>query len=520
MKRMSFILSILILVLVSTSIQAQIPRIINYQGLLWGSNEQPVPEGNYKITFSLYEEDGTKLWTEVHDPVFIRGGMIHVHLGVTQPLNLPFDHQYFLGIQVGNDPELQPRMLLTPAPYSFRAEEANTVGGLRASKVPEPHVLFPLGSDGKFPASVLPTNGPSGDYLKKNEPDVSEGNFPNPMLRISNLGNGQGVIGRSNNNDGVVGWAGANNKSGVFGHSTSGLGVLGRSDNNDGVVGWTGAGNKSGVYGYSTDGIAVTGRSTNNYGVLAKSDNSHSLYIPGSGAAGVKVESAAHNGIDVVSANHEGVLVRSAGRDGVMVGNANWSGVYVANANYDALRVQRAGQDGLRIFDTIGRYYIKLGSDTNPRFIFSKGGAAHADSGWFGPADFAELIEVDGSVASYEPGDVLVISNDKDKSVTLSSHPNSTSIIGVYSTKPGFIGSTHPMKGKYDNEIPVAITGIVPCKVSTENGPIKRGDLLTTSSTPGYAMKASDPKVGTILGKAMQSLENGMDKIEVLIILQ
>jgi hypothetical protein len=76
------------------------------------------------------------------------------------------------------------------------------------------------------------------------------------------------------------------------------------------------------------------------------------------------------------------------------------------------------------------------------------------------------------------------------------------------------------MEDKYDNEIAVAITGIVPCKVSTENGAIQRGDLLTTSSTPGYAMKATEHKVGTIVGKAMGRLANGKGKIEVLVMLQ
>jgi hypothetical protein len=76
------------------------------------------------------------------------------------------------------------------------------------------------------------------------------------------------------------------------------------------------------------------------------------------------------------------------------------------------------------------------------------------------------------------------------------------------------------MEDKYDNEVPVAITGIVPCKVTSENGPITRGDLLTSSSRPGYAMKATDLQTGTILGKALGSLETGSGKIEILVILQ
>jgi hypothetical protein len=80
---------------------------------------------------------------------------------------------------------------------------------------------------------------------------------------------GRGLLGRSDTNDGVVGWSGGGeNKSGVFWHTQNGVGVKGRSDNNDGVVGWTGGGNKSGVFGHSKGGIGVTGMSEYNDGLV------------------------------------------------------------------------------------------------------------------------------------------------------------------------------------------------------------------------------------------------------------
>jgi hypothetical protein len=516
------------MLIVSVS-QSEIPRVINYQGMLLGSNEQPVPEGHYKLTFNLYDEPGNLLWSEIHNDVFIAGGMFQVMLGTVNHLGIPFDQPYFLGIQVGNEPELSPRMLLTSAAYAIRAEDADKLLGISLSTEPEPGKLLPLNPNGKFPASVLPA-AVGGHYLKKGEPDTSGGTSNEPMLLISNLGNGdgingrsvngRGIEGRSDNHNGIVGWTGASNKSGVFGQSTNGNGVTGRSDNSDGTVGWTGAIDKSGVFGHSTNGAGVTGSSVNNAGVVARSDNSHGLSIPYAKVNGIDIVKADKNGVKVYQSNESAIYVESAGHDGVRVTNANWSGVYVQNAGYDAIRVQGAGQDGLRIFDNIGRYYIWLGSDTNPTFLVSRRGAVFADSGFFGGSDLAELIEVEGSFTSFEPGDVLVISDDKDRAAALSSQPYSTSVMGIYSTKPGFIGSSHPMSEKFDSEIPVAITGIVPCKVSTENGAIKRGDLLTTSSTPGYAMKATDPKIGTVLGKALEPLETGKGKIEALIILQ
>lgn len=135
-------------------------------------------------------------------------------------------------------------------------------------------------------------------------------------------------------------------------------------------------------------------------------------------------------------------------------------------------------------------------------------------------ADFAEQLAVEGREADYEPGDVLVISAVADRAVALASEPFATAVMGVYSTQPALLASApdtdDPLAG-----IPVAITGIVPCKVSAENGPIRRGDLLVTASTPGHAMRAGDnPPQGTVLGKALGELEEGNGVIEILVTLQ
>jgi len=135
-------------------------------------------------------------------------------------------------------------------------------------------------------------------------------------------------------------------------------------------------------------------------------------------------------------------------------------------------------------------------------------------------ADFAEQMAVDGSDTKYEPGDVLVISNNADRMVELSSKAYSTAVIGVYSSDPAVLAGApdtdNPLSG-----IPVAIVGIVPCKVSAENGAIQRGDLLVTASKPGYAMRAGEnPPQGTVLGKALEPLEKGAGTILILVTLQ
>ena len=137
-----------------------------------------------------------------------------------------------------------------------------------------------------------------------------------------------------------------------------------------------------------------------------------------------------------------------------------------------------------------------------------------------GGADFAEQMAVTGPEADYEPGDVLVISTDADRAVELSVEPFATAVIGVYSTEPAVLAGApdtdDPLGG-----IPVTITGIVPCKVSAENGPLHRGDLLVTASTSGHAMRAGpNPPQGTVLGKALGELSEGTGVIQVLVTLQ
>ena len=137
-----------------------------------------------------------------------------------------------------------------------------------------------------------------------------------------------------------------------------------------------------------------------------------------------------------------------------------------------------------------------------------------------GGADFAESVRTGGGKASYEPGDVLVIDPDSDRQFSLSSSPYSTFVAGIYSTRPGVVASSHRSEDPaLSGEIPMAMVGIVPCKVSTENGPISRGDLLVTSSIPGYAMRGTDKALlpGAIIGKALQPLSAGKGKIDVLV---
>ncbi|MFC3159862.1 hypothetical protein ACFOEQ_16445 [Chryseobacterium arachidis] len=135
-------------------------------------------------------------------------------------------------------------------------------------------------------------------------------------------------------------------------------------------------------------------------------------------------------------------------------------------------------------------------------------------------ADVAEAFDVEGNTSEYEPGDILVISTDSDRTVEKSSKPYSNLVAGVYATKPGVLLTEENIDSELIGKVPMGVIGVIPTKVCLEGGAIKRGDLLVTSSKTGVAMKANlkKVKIGQVLGKALQDYDqNGIGKINVLV---
>jgi hypothetical protein len=165
---------------------------------------------------------------------------------------------------------------------------------------------------------------------------------------------------------------------------------------------------------------------------------------------------------------------------------------------------------------------VKLTSGSGGSMTFADGTVQ--STAWTGAVcggDYAESVDVTGNRKDYQTGDVLVIASGAEGDVAKATEPYSTMVAGIYSTKPGVVGRRQT-SSKNPGEIPMAMVGIVPTKVSAENGPIRRGDLLVTSSSVGYAMKGTDRTrmLGAVIGKAMGSLDSGKGVIEVLVTLQ
>ncbi|MEO0180799.1 MAG: hypothetical protein ABIM74_02160 [candidate division WOR-3 bacterium] len=386
---------------------------------------------------------------------------------------------------------------------------------------------------------------------------------------VGGFSNSTGVFG-SGNNYGVFGWGGiygvygqydannygylGSNQVGAFGTGTL-YGVVGRYDaNNYGYLGGNGTGaygtgTNTGVYGYvstpdadtGVKGVASGGGGAadigvygfgyhgvwgyGEYGVIGQASTIGVYgyaYTP-DGDTGVKgVTDASNNDVGVWGSGFYGVWGQSNNYCGVY-GNGNWYGVFGYATHYGIVGYSNTGT-AIYGYTTNANDTVLLLEGTTPgdaEFRFMTDGNAYADGTWnSGGADFAEMVSVEGERAGYEPGDVLVISDKPDVYMEKCSEPYSTKVAGIYSTQPGFTAGS-PEEGS--DGVPMAVVGFVPCKVSGEGGAIKKGDLLTTSSTPGYAMKASPVDLGgveiyrpgTILGKAMEDFSG--DKGVILI---
>lgn len=132
-----------------------------------------------------------------------------------------------------------------------------------------------------------------------------------------------------------------------------------------------------------------------------------------------------------------------------------------------------------------------------------------------------DLAENYAAGCDLDPGDVVCLDHAGD-SIVASEQPNDLAVLGIVSTAPGVLLNSG-RDGERQKMHPVALCGRIPCKVVDENGAIGMGDLLTSSSTAGHAMKARPIKVdgqeiyrpGTIIGKALGTLESGTGTIEV-----
>jgi uncharacterized low-complexity protein len=440
---------------------------------------------------------------------------------------------------------------------------ANALGASPAVYALSPNNIGVYGS-GKTGAYFTTNQGgaPSADHEAVNVTTEYDHNPGIGILTKGAYSNGVSIETRSINTDGVYVDAKGGTSAGVNAHmrgpDSVGLHTVAYSDDSTGVFAMAEGLNSramqavttrssspaidvftEGQYsdgvsietrGFNTDGVYVDAKGESSAGVnahmreadsvglhtVAYSGNSYGVFVMAEGADSYGVYATTTNAnspavyATASAANSRGVYAKSQQSEGV-VGEA------ISAAGVKGYSTTKAGLWGVSDND-VGVYGDTV-SGTYGVFTNDK---MYAGAGIDAPnVDVAEFMPVTGDTGS---GTVLVIG--KGGVLSPSTQAYDTRVAGIVSTEPGVSLGIKP--GGNDGEALIAVAGRVPCRVDASYGAIAEGDLLTSSPTPGHAMKAEPVTIngielyrpGTVIGKAMESLTSGTGTIEVLVTLQ
>ena len=494
--------------------QAQASIAIPYSGRLNDEAGQSVPDGAYDFTFALYDAkaDGALLWSETQKSVPVKGGAFAASLGAVTPIaaNVLGSDERWLAVGVRGPGETN-FIALTPR-QSLNAVSPAAPAAPQALSCAHTHLGETWNAGINTVSNGLAITG-TLDWSRS-------------VIRGVNYGTGPSVWGQNYSGSGN-GVRGQNYSSGigVYGASESGVGVAGSS----GSVGVQGTGSITGVVGSGTN---TSGPAYGVYGETASNAGGSGVYGKASTttgyADGVTGLADAYSSVGGRFNNNGGGVALWASSDGsgadratFRAHNANPAGGVTAyltnNSTFATTHIENSGAGEVVFLKSNGGTFLRaLNNVDDPKFRLDYDGWGRSDAGWTTPAsDFAEMFP---AVKGLEPGDVLVIG--PDGKLARSAEAYQSTVVGVYSTKPGFVGGS-PVDGETGDTIPLAVVGIVPTKVSAENGAIQPGDLLVASATPGHAMKAgSNPPQGTVIGKALEKLDAGTGAIKILATLQ
>ncbi len=157
-----------------------VPRYLSVQGVLRDNLGDPVTSAR-NFTFRIYNvsSGGSALWTEVQ-ALTPDEGRYSFLLGTNTALDLPFDQDYWLGIEIDSDGEMNPRYRIASSAYAFTAE---TLCGIPVLPTPMADFLLPLDGLAKFPVSVIDTGAGANQIVQL------DGDGKLPGVDGSNLAN-------------------------------------------------------------------------------------------------------------------------------------------------------------------------------------------------------------------------------------------------------------------------------------------------------------------------------------------
>ena len=435
-----------------------------YQARL--TDEDVPADGDYDFEFKLYHDPdtGTQVGsTRTLDDVPVTDGLFTVELDfgdVFDGTALWLEVGVRRGDETGAYTTLSPRHELTGAPYAFSLRPGAVISDT-TSYVGLNHWHLAI---------------KAGVYAK------SEGYFSSGVYGESDRG--FGVCGGSDSFYGVYGYS--DSSSGVYGESDSSHGVYGESDSSHGVRGWARA------------------DSGETYGVYGKSDSPD--------GAGVYAQGAEEHSPDLILGGRT-----SANDNGTLSTDPNYSSSDLFIRSNDEVNIHLDDNN-----DEDANFRIFNGDNSQVFRVYESGTTQVMVLQITGGSDLAEPFEIAGR-ENVEPGMVVAIDPEHPGQLRIADEAYDRTVAGCVSGANGIKpGLTMQQESTAEGSFPVALSGRVYCWADASYGPIQPGDLLTTSDTPGHAMKVTDYEraQGAILGKAMTSLTEGQGLILVLVSLQ
>jgi hypothetical protein len=358
-----------------------------------------------------------------------------------------------------------------------------------------------FGSDNSQDGAVASTTGSNRNGIFGRNDGTAPAEEPggNGVFGVTLVPGGSGVFGANNSPTRGRGVQGNGPEAGVGGFSENGSGVLAQSHNGPGLSAQSGSGPAILAQSPNGDGLSSQIGSNNRNAIFASNTSSVDAVFPGGNAVfGV---TTAPGGNGVFGSNNSPTKGRGVQGNGPEVGVGAFSenGVGVLAESKNIGLMAQGGKLAARFVGDIEvTGDIKL---TN--------------------ADCAEEFDVvDSSVA--DPGTVMIMADAE--TLRPATRAYDTRVAGIVSGaglyRPALMLDHRSCRP--GPRCAIALIGKVYCKVDADQGPIRIGDLLTSSSTLGYAMKASDPTkaFGAIIGKALESLSAGRGLISVLVSLQ
>lgn len=507
-------LTILSLGLAATApVLASVPNLFSYQGRIAGASGNP--SANLTVRLWSASTAGTLLFSETQNNVPLTDGIFSILVGNATAGGVPDSvsvNDMWLGLSINGGAELAPRTRLSSVPFAIRAKGAQSLlvpgtSTIAATVENDGHVIV----DGKVDIGAATDNG--GVITLDNSVDTTtvriDGSDTSNGGRIE-LANGATtnvdtvIVDGNDGSDGVMYLYDANNFESVRIHSD-------RINDAPELAMFTGS-----TAGQIRETVQLTARQES----------------AGNGAGSLilrRVADPAQSATNTVELNatsfnllgdpNDGGYLALKYTDGSPVFTVQAGGTSAISPAFMELR-SSGGLSDRRLYATpLSLTYFDSTNTPTITMSGSSGTATYTGEVTVGVltitggADLSEQFDIRSSDDCIQPGMVVCIDPRNPGELVVSNKPYDRTVAGVVSgaggVKPGMMMSQQGTLA--DGKHPVALTGRVWVNCDAAESAIEPGDLLTTSPTPGHAMKSDDALLGagSTIGKAMTPLAAG-----------